>query len=112
MKKYILFLLLALNLNLIAQVKSKSIYNLDSNQEFNRVKGDEPWNTFDKNNIGGTLIGIGWGVTVITVFATQPTPQNKFIAYGIGGSITTSGLLYWIIKGSKYKKREKNGFKI
>jgi hypothetical protein len=81
--------------------------HLDATQQFYRIRGDEPWNTFDKKNIGGTLIGVGWGITVITIFGAPPTKTNKFIAYGVGGSVTVSGLLYWIVKGSKYNKENK-----
>ena len=109
MKNIILILLITLNINkkCFSQISSNNKTHLDATQEFHRIRGDEPWNTFDKKNIGGTLIGVGWGITVITVFGTPPTKTNKFIAYGIGGSVTLSGVLYWIIKGSKYNKEQK-----
>lgn len=81
--------------------------SLDATQEFYRERNDEPWKTFDKKNVGGTLIGIGWGITTVTILATPPTKTNKFIAYGLGGSVTVSGLLFWIVKGNKYNKEQK-----
>lgn len=96
-KLFYLFFLLFLSISLNAQ-------SLD-------IRGDEPWRTFDKKNVGGTLISVGWTVTVVTFLAAPPTTTSKVIAYGVGGSITTSGVLYWIIKGHKYKKKP-NGFKI
>ena len=111
MKNIILILLITLNINknCFSQITSSNNNNnkLDASQQFYQTRGDEPWKTFDKKNIGGTLIGIGWGITVFTVLGTPPTKTNKIIAYGVGGSVTVSGLLYWIVKGSKYNKENK-----
>jgi len=110
MKNIILILLITLNINknCFSQISSTNgAAKLDASQQFYQTRGDEPWKTFDKKNIGGTLIGIGWGITTITILAAPPTKTNKFIAYGVGGSVTVSGLLYWIVKGSKYNKENK-----
>jgi hypothetical protein len=108
MFKYLICLLfLIFSLNSYGQIKVKKQPYVNPNE----IRGDEPWKTFDKKNVGGTLISVGWTVTVVTFLAAPPTTTSKVIAYGVGGSITTSGVLYWIIKGHKYKKKP-NGFKI
>jgi len=98
MKKLLLIITLFLTLNI---VKSQ-----DSNYYFHQKRGDEPWNTFDKKNIGGGLIAVGWTITTITVIAGEPNKTNKIIAYGVGPSFIVSGSLYWLVKGLKYKRKQ------
>lgn len=116
MKNIIIILLLILNINknCFSQISSSNnkIIPLDKTQKLYGERGDEPWKTFDKKNIGGTLIGVGWGITTITILGAPPTKTNKFIAYGLGGSVTMSGLIYWIVKGNKYNKEQKKLQKI
>jgi hypothetical protein len=95
MKKLLFILFILFNINVFSQTR-----------EFGKTYGDEPWKTFDKKNVGGKLITVGWGISVITFLSVnQPKPIHKIISYGVGPTFVLSGVGYWIVKGKQHKKR-------
>jgi hypothetical protein len=98
MKKLLIIFFTFLNLVVFSQ----------NAREFGKTYGDEPWKTYDKKNIGGTLIGIGWAVTTITFIGVQkPNTTTRVIAYGVGPAISLSGVIYWIKKEKEWKQKQK-----
>ena len=66
MKKLLFILFILFNINVFSQTR-----------EFGKTYGDEPWKTFDKKNVGGKLITVGWGISVITFLSVnQPKPKS------------------------------------
>lgn len=89
MKRFLFFLILLISLRLNAQ------------------EWKHPSTTWDKKNIGTSLVVSGFLMTTVPILANLPkTPATKtFVVLGVG--VSMSGVVYWICGESKWDRRQK-----